>query len=145
MKRYSKWLMEQVQQVNRQWRCDQLSLVLTDDEGITPLNETYFGKARPTDVISFMYDEIPGEEGEGPTGEVIVNAQRAEEVGPEHQGVNRELALYIAHGCHHLTGATDETPEQRDAMRSKEVAWLDEAERCGHLTGLTEEDPDTTI
>jgi len=133
--------MEQVQLVNSQWQCDQLSLVLMDDEGITPLNETYFGKAHPTDVISFMYDAIPGEHG-GPTGEVIVNVQRAQDLGPKHQGVNRELALYIAHGCHHLTGATDETPEQRDAMRSREVAWLDEAERYDHIQGLIEEDPE---
>ena len=89
-------------------RWSEVCIVLTDDEGITLTNREYFGKDRPTDVISFRYDPIPGEE-DGVTGDLIINVDRAVQVGPEHQGINYELALYMAHGFDHLTGAEDDT------------------------------------
>lgn len=118
--------MQEVQQHKPEWSWSELSLVLTDDSGITELNQTYFNKSHPTDVISFCYPPMPGGDA-GYTGEVIVNVQRAAEVGPEHEGSSNELALYIAHGCHHLTGASDHTPALRDAMRRQELVWLESA------------------
>lgn len=99
--------------------------MLTDDEGIVPANLEYFGKERPTDVISFRYDPIPGEE-EGFTGDLIVNVDRAVQRGIEEKGADYELALYIAHGFDHLSGAEDDTPEKKKAMLDTETAWLEE-------------------
>jgi probable rRNA maturation factor len=134
---FAKWLNSRLQPLrpDREW--EELSLVLTDDEGIVPVNRAYFGKDIPTDVISFAYDPLPGAEA-GASGEVVINVARAVEVGPDHGGVDRELALYVAHGCHHLTGATDDTPDRREAMRRREEGWLDEAEAEGLLDGLAE-------
>ena len=39
---------------------------------------------------------------------------------------DRELALYLAHGCDHLTGADDATPAGRARMRRRELGWLRE-------------------
>ena len=47
--------------------------------------------------------------------------------------VDKELALYIAHGCDHLTDAEDSSEEGFRSMRSRELAWLDEL----RLTPLT--------
>jgi len=100
--------------------------VLVDDEGITQTNREYFRKNRPTDVISFRYDPVPGESAAF-SGDLIVNVERAAAVGPAHNGVDYELALYIAHGFDHLTGADDATEAQRKHMRATETTWLRKA------------------
>ncbi len=96
--------------------------MLTDDAGITQYNREFFGKDRPTDVISFRCEPVPGEE--GATGDLIVNAERAVQEGLNHNGINAELALYIAHGFDHLSGAEDHTPARRSAMRRTELGCL---------------------
>ena len=100
--------------------------MLVDDEGITQTNREYFGKNRPTDVISCRYDPVPGENTAW-SGDLIINVDRAVQVGPEHKGIDYELALYIAHGFDHLTGAEDDTDAGRKKMRATETAWLNEA------------------
>jgi rRNA maturation RNase YbeY len=99
-----------------------VSVLLTGDRGIVPYNLRFFGRNRPTDVISFRYDPVPGED--GATGDLIVNAECALREGPAHDGPDAELALYIAHGFNHLTGADDNTPQKRAAMRRTEKRWL---------------------
>ena len=108
------------------WR--ELSLVLTDD-GIQELNREWFGKDRTTDVISFAYPD------DG-TGEVILNLQQAMEEGALRESPDEELALYLAHGCHHLTGAEDDTPKKKEAMLTQEHQWVEEAKRAGLAGGF---------
>ena len=100
----------------------EVTLLLTADAGITQYNREFFGKDRPTDVISFRCEPVPGEQ--GATGDLIVNVQRAVQEGPEHGGADAELALYIAHGFNHLSGADDNTPRKRAAMRRTELRRL---------------------
>jgi probable rRNA maturation factor len=102
---------------------NEVTLVLTDDTGITQTNREFFGKDRPTDVISFRYDPIPGEDDEA-TGDLIVNVECALREGPAHDGADAELALYIAHGLDHLSGSEDDTPSKRAAMLRTEKQWL---------------------
>ena len=100
----------------------EISVVLTDDAGIIPANLEFFGKKHPTDVISFRSDPIPGET--RTTGDLIVNVECALREGPAHDGADNELALYIAHGIDHLSGADDNTSQKRAAMRRTEKRWL---------------------
>jgi probable rRNA maturation factor len=104
----------------------EVSIILVDDEGITQTNREYFGKNRPTDVISFRYDPIPGEADEW-SGDLVVNVDRAMQEGTTRGNVDYELALYIAHGFDHLNGAEDDTPEKRKKMHTAEAAWLRKA------------------
>lgn len=104
-------------------------MLLCDDRSIAGANRACFGRDRPTDVISLAYR--PERRGGGWTGEVLVNVQRALEAGPRHGGPDRELALYLAHGCDHLAGAEDATPAQRAAMRARENRWLRAARARG--------------
>lgn len=97
--------------------------MLTDDDGITQTNREFFGKNRPTDVISFRYDPVPGEN-DTASGDLIVNVDCAVREGKVHEGADAELALYIAHGFDHLSGADDNTPARRAAMRRTETQWL---------------------
>lgn len=104
-------------------RWEEVTLLLTNDAGITRYNLEFFGKNSPTDVISFRSEPVPGEE--GTSGDLIVNVECALREGPRHAGADAELALYIAHGCNHLSGADDNTPARRAAMRRTEKKWLD--------------------
>lgn len=119
-------------------RWDEITLLLLDDQLIRETNREYFAKDRPTDVISFRYEPIPGEE-DACSGDVLVNCDRAVQEGPNHDGINHELALYIAHGIDHLSGADDATPAERQTMRKRELKWLEKADAHGLLAGLTGE------
>ncbi len=94
-------------------------------------NRTAFGRDYPTDVIAYRYDAIPGEAAGTAGGDVLVNAQCALARRPDRP--DHELALYMAHGLHHLTGAEDDTPERRADMLAAESAWISAAEEAGLL------------
>ncbi len=115
----------------------EIAVVLTDDEGIRPINWRCFGRGEATDVISFRYDPMPGDKGLH-SAEVVVNVQRAieREGAGRIKRVARELALYILHGCDHLSGAADRGRRERDRMRRREVRLLKQAERLGYLDDL---------
>lgn len=112
--------------------------MLLDDDGIACLNQRYFQKDEATDVISFAYTHSPGAEDE--TAEIFINIQRCFDVGGRFDGVDRELALYIAHGCDHITGGRDDAPADRRRMRRRERRWLAAAEEAGLTHHLLAED-----
>ena len=110
---------------------NEISLVITDDQGIADIHERFLDDAKPTDVISFNYNNLPGQS-TGSAGEIIVNVERAK----KYRNPSRELALYLAHGCDHLSGESDHTPRLRARMRRRELAWLREAEKLKLLDKL---------
>ena len=105
------------------WR--EVTVHLLDDHGIAPVNAAIMAHAGATDVITQRYDAIPGEP-DGLTGELFVNVERAARDAPRRAGwsADRELALYLAHGFDHLTGADDHTESGRARMRRRELGWL---------------------
>ncbi len=103
-----------------------------DDAGITEVNEALLHHEGPTDVITVRYRAVPGEPEQGDVAELYVNVQRAAQLSRRRWPAGRELALYLAHGCDHLTGADDATLVQRIRMRLRELRWLRNAERQGH-------------
>lgn len=118
-------------------RIEDLSIALTDDAGIAPLNRQFVGHTGPTDVISFLLATPPGHV--AATGEVIVNVEQAlREARRRRIDPSRELAWYLAHGIHHLTGADDSTPAQRAAMHRVERRWVAAAAKQGLLEHLLE-------
>ncbi len=135
--RYAHWIMERVAELAPAFHWTELSLVLTDDS-IRALNREWCGSDRVTDVISFAYADDGF--GDGDTGEVIVNLDQAWEEGRLRESPDHELALYIAHGCHHLMGAEDDTPARKRAMLTLEADWLARARSLG-LAGPFFTDP----
>lgn len=107
----------------RPWQ--EVTVHLLDDAGIASVNRAVLGHEGTTDVITQRYEPIPGEAG-GLVGELFVNVALARRAAPRRTGwsADRELALYLAHGCDHLTGADDATPRERARMRRRELAWL---------------------
>ena len=114
---------------------DDLSLVLMDDSGMMRINRLYLDRAGATDVISFYCPPGPGRPGVC-GGEIFVNVQRAMEAGKKRWGAQRELALYIAHGCDHVTGASDRSQSGRARMRRRELRWLRAAAKDKLLNSL---------
>ena len=119
---------------NRNWGT--LSVLLTDHEGMSHWHEAFFNDPSTTDVISRAYDPLPGAPVPLDHGELIVNAEMAQDLGPEYGGVARELAFYLAHGIDHLSGGDDLTPRDRRRMHRREQRWLDIASDRGLLNDL---------
>lgn len=114
----------------------EISVVITGNDEIRLINRRHLGKDSVTDVISFLYPPIPGEQGKH-GAELFINAEVAFEEGAKRRnwGPSRELALYLAHGCNHLTGAGDYNRASVARMRRRELAWLKKAA----VRGLTKD------
>lgn len=129
------WLASRLAEKTAPDAWSEVAVILVDDEGITHTNREYFGKNRATDVISFRYDPVPGENSRF-SGDLLINVDRAVLEGSARGDSDYELALYIAHGFDHLTGADDNTDANRRKMRATETAWLRKARAESLMDGL---------
>ncbi len=107
----------------------EVSIYLVDDAGSAAVNEAILGHVGPTDVITQRYDALPGET-DGLVGELFVNIDEAQRNGQSLRSTDfvKEVLLYMAHGCDHLTDADDATPSERQAMRRRDLAWVKQAQ-----------------
>ncbi|WP_168433236.1 rRNA maturation RNase YbeY [Pontiella sulfatireligans] len=135
LQKLADWLGQKLEAKTAPEPWSEVCIVLIDDDGITQTNREYFGKNRPTDVISFRYDPVPGED-DALSGDLIINVDRAVLEGTARGDADYELALYTAHGFDHLSGAEDDTPEKHKKMRATETAWLRKAKAEGLIDGL---------
>ena len=133
IRQLSRWLLGRILPTTESW--SEMAVLFTDHDGIIPVNRSCFSKNGVTDVLSLTYTPATGNPGRF-SGEIVVNAEMALEKGPSHDGCTHELALYIAHGIHHLAGASDRTPALRSKMLRQERAWVREAAQNGLLEKL---------
>ncbi len=115
---------------DRVWR--DVNVVLADDAEMASVNRIYLDEPSATDVISFYLPPLPGGR-KHCAGVIFVNVARALAEGARRCGVEAELALYLAHGCDHLSGADDRTAAMRRRMRRREMLWISAARRAGKL------------
>jgi probable rRNA maturation factor len=73
----------------------ELSVVLTDNEGIRRLNKRYRGVDRPTDVLSFPQNST------SILGDVVISVEKAK---GSTGGLYGELKRLLIHGILHLIG-----------------------------------------
>lgn len=85
----------------------EVSVTITNDRRLHDLNLRYRGKNRPTDVLSFPYDEP-----DGPIGDVVISVDRAlaQAAGKGHE-LQRELEILVLHGSLHVCGFDHETDD----------------------------------
>lgn len=104
---------------------------LVHDAVSAEINDAILGHEGPTDVITQRYDPFPGEP-LGLIGELYVNLDEAKRISETLKTTTfeEEVVLYIAHGCDHLTDADDATPEERRAMRRRDLRWMHAALRA---------------
>ncbi|HEX74032.1 MAG TPA: rRNA maturation RNase YbeY [Dehalococcoidia bacterium] len=112
----------------------ELGLVITSQERVQQLNQSYLGRDEPTDVLAFSAVEEIGvdfppfvqpPDGVLHFGEVIISYPQAIIQAREHRHpIKREIAILIIHGVLHLLGYEHNKPELEHQMRAKETEIL---------------------
>lgn len=104
-------------------RAGEISIAIVDDAQMHALNRQYLQHDYPTDVLSFVLEQ--DEAKHSLDGEVIVSSDyAAREAARYGWTADDELLLYVIHGCLHLAGHDDQTPEGKAAMRAAEAKQL---------------------
>lgn len=96
-----------------------LNILLADNREITVVNREYFGRDRPTNVISFSY--LDGYSSEV-VGDIIISVERAsEEATAAGITLHERLVVLIIHGFVHILGYDHEEDKcERRRMRYRE-------------------------
>lgn len=111
----------------------ELSLLLTSDAVIQPLNAQWRGKDAATDVLSFPLDEGPV------LGDVVISVDTAaRRVDGETWRLEDELAFLLLHGVLHLLGHDHHEPDERAAMEAEEQRLWTALGRTGTLRDPSE-------
>ena len=101
-------------------RCE-ISVTLTDNEGIRKLNAEYRNKDKETDVLSFPlidgeYTDADMIDGYLPLGDIVISLQKArEQAAALGHNINVEVAFLCVHSTLHLLGYDHETSEEDEA------------------------------
>lgn len=97
-----------------------VNLLFCSKEEIQSLNRQYRGKDKPTDILSFGYEDP-----EEPLGDLALCLEVAQE---QAQGfglsLEEELLRLFAHGLVHLLGMDHQSPEEEAAMLAEEQKLL---------------------
>jgi len=95
-----------------------VELILTDDNEIQELNRLHRQKDKPTDVLSFPLENIPGM----PLGSIVISIDTAKK-GAEEFGhsIEDEIKLLFIHGLLHLLGYDHEIDNGEMREKEKEV------------------------
>ena len=96
-----------------------IELILTTDKEIQELNKTHRQKDKPTDVLSFPLQNLPGM----PLGSIIISVDTAKKGAKEFGHlVEDEIKLLFIHGLLHLLGYDHEI--DNGEMREKEKEMI---------------------
>ncbi len=95
-----------------------IELILTDDNEIQELNRLHRQKDKPTDVLSFPLENIPGM----PLGSIVISIDTAKK-GAEEFGhsIEDEIKLLFIHGLLHLLGYDHEIDNGEMREKEKEI------------------------
>ena len=104
----------------------ELSVLLTDDEGIRAINRQFRDVDKPTDVLSFPMGDTDPATGRLLLGDMVLNVARAAAQGEElGHGAEHEISYLTVHSVLHLLGYdhVDEGPMKKE-MRAREKAVM---------------------
>lgn len=107
----------------------ELSVLLTDDATIHPLNAEWRGKDRPTDVLSFSQLDGPPMGDDDVLGDVVISLETAARQAAERgHSTAHEVRVLLVHGICHLIGHDHEDDDEAQVMEALErdlLAHLD--------------------
>ena len=103
----------------------EVSVTLTDNEGIHALNREYRNVDRPTDVLSFPLSDGEDYDTDGDAvllGDIVISLERAQTQAEEYgHSFEREVAFLTVHSMLHLLGYDHETsPEDERDMFARQ-------------------------
>jgi probable rRNA maturation factor len=113
----------------------EVSVLITDNNGIKQLNGEYRGVDNETDVLSFPMREYsedgkviscgPGDD-DNLLGDIVISLEKAAEQGELYgHGIRREIGFLTVHSMLHLFGFDHMEDEDNKIMRSKEEEILE--------------------
>jgi probable rRNA maturation factor len=121
----------------------EISLTITDDDGIQELNRQFRDIDSPTDVLSFpgisferegdfsvveteqKMDVIDPESGRLMLGDIVINEKRVREQAKEYgHSEKREFAFLVAHSMLHLCGYDHMEEDEAKVMEEKQEEVL---------------------
>lgn len=126
----------------------EVSVILTDNEGIREINRDYRQIDAPTDVLSFPMvdfekesdfshvedaaeDYFDPETGELVLGDIIISVEKVIEQAEKYgHSQERELAFLVAHSMLHLCGYDHMEDAEREIMEQKQREILAEKGYC---------------
>ncbi len=126
----------------------EVSVILTDNEGIREINRDYRQIDAPTDVLSFPMvdfekesdfshvedaaeDYFDPETGELVMGDIIISVEKVIEQAEKYgHSQERELAFLVAHSMLHLCGYDHMEDAEREIMEQKQREILTEKGYC---------------
>lgn len=102
-----------------------IELIITDDEEIKHLNSAFRSKDKPTDVLSFPFDDMGIVGGDLPLGSVVINIEMAKSISDKiGHSLEAEIALLFIHGCLHLLGYDHENDSGEQRAKEEELINL---------------------
>jgi probable rRNA maturation factor len=106
----------------------EISLVLSDDEGVRVLNRDYRGFDKPTNVLSFSaLDDLDRQPVENPVllGDIVLARETlVREAQAQAKDPQDHVSHLVVHGVLHLLGFDHETDEDAGEMEGREIAIL---------------------
>lgn len=110
--------------VTRQLECQdkEISIVFTDNRGIKKLNQTYLGKNKPTNVLSFSLRENDyGDINPQMLGDIVISVETAKKDAAKG-GLTfaQEIDFLLIHGLLHLLGYNHENTTKTAARQMKQ-------------------------
>lgn len=123
-------------------KASEISVVITDNEGIRKINREYRNIDKETDVLSFPmleyeegyykegkidvdFEDINPETGNVVLGDIVISLEKAKSQAEEFgHSIQREIAFLTVHSMLHLLGYDHERDEDRVIMREKEEEIL---------------------
>jgi len=103
----------------------EISLLLTDDDGIRTLNRDFREKDKPTNVLSFPSAALPGMPGPRHLGDIALAYETlVREAEDEGKRVEDHAVHLVVHGTLHLLGYDHEVTAQAEIMEGLEVKAL---------------------
>jgi probable rRNA maturation factor len=94
-----------------------LSVVIETDEVLRDLNQQYRGLDQPTDVLSFLANDLDLETGHTILGDIVISYPRAEKQAFDaNHPVKKEVQLLVIHGVLHLLGFDHSSETEKAIM-----------------------------
>lgn len=98
-----------------------LSVVFCSDDYLLNINKQFLNHDYYTDIITFPLAETT----KRVTAEIYISLERVWDNAKKQQTTfDDELHRVLFHGVLHLTGLSDKTKVQKEAMRTAEDKWL---------------------
>ena len=104
--------------ISKEISSKEIEFILTDNSEIQEINLTTRGIDKPTDVLSFPYDDMP----HTPLGSIVISTDFVDEKAKLYNhSFNDELALLFIHGLLHLVGYDHEIDDGEHRAKEEQI------------------------